>query len=152
MKKLLIIGLLLCVSVGVAGEQGVLIGSDDGVSLYRTIEIPESAIIKSSASSWLFASDWFTPRNLTGIDFIDDCGDSITIFMDITGAPNLVETVVKTVIDSVWRDVETGLYISNDLGYRESITEPKFWTNTHHYLKLRINGEIYRIELIKEEE
>lgn len=91
MIRLVLVGLLLMVSVAVAGEEK----------------------IKAETSSLITIGDFFP-----GMDV------EYEYVLTIEDAKGVVETVVDSV------------------GFFQ--TEPKY------YLKLRINGEVYRIELIKE--
>ena len=124
MKTLLIIGLLFCVSVGMTdGQQG------------NWRELSGDMEERYPLDDWEYLEE---------TEYIDL---STAFFLEAEGLPNLVETVV----DSVWHELIPDSFLIDKWG--NWIRHRYGWEDhTHHYLKLRINGEIYRIELIKEEE
>ena len=134
MNKIFLVGvILLIVLAGVLKCEGVI--ADEGVS----------------ADYWFYDSfgdsaKWYIGESSYNISSNDGVRVIITGF--------------KTVIDSVWavkdNDTEKTIYIDepsyymwyNTFKLRYSIG--LFNVRIRHYLKLRIDGEAYRIELIKE--
>ncbi|KKM71949.1 hypothetical protein LCGC14_1425400 [marine sediment metagenome] len=152
MKKLLIILLLIVACNSVVAED-FCIGDKVTENRYynhgigkitKIMTKPNCPIIDSVLSYPLYYVEYENGYTMwyNASELMHSYGGDIIMTEDILECENFM---IETVFDRIWRN--TGHTV-----YRDDTEYQQFQRPIRHYLKLRINGETYRIELIKESE